>query len=116
MPYFTYSIDILSHIVPGAMCAAGVIGANEYGQALLTFKVVLLFFIGIWMILNTLDLKEKTYPYTKKKFYLFVLIFILVLIETVVDILYLTNISTKEPVLCCSVIFGAEFNGNSNTF
>ena len=29
MPYFTYSIDNLSHIIPGAMCAAGVIKANN---------------------------------------------------------------------------------------
>ena len=116
MPYFAYSIDILSHIIPGAMCAAGVIGANEYGQPLLTFKVVLLFFIGIWMILNTLDLKEKTYPYTKKKFYFFILIFIFVVIETIVDILYLTNISTQEPVLCCSVIFGASSTGSQIPF
>lgn len=116
MPYFAYSVDILSHIVPGAMCAAGVIDANEYGEILLGFKVFLLFFIGIWMILNTLDLKEKTYPYTKKKFYFFAFIFLLVIIEITLDILYLTNISTKEPVLCCSVIFGASSTGSSIPF
>ena len=116
LPYFAYSIDILSHIVPGAMCAAGVIGANEYGQPLLGFKVILLFFIGIWMILNTLDLKEKTYPYTKKKFWFFIFIFALIVIETSLDILYLTNISTQEPVLCCSVIFGASSTGGQIPF
>ena len=116
MPYFAYSVDILSHIVPGAMCAAGVIGANDYGQTLLTFKVVLLFFIGIWLILNTLDLKEKTYPYTKKKFWFFMFIFLLIIIETILDILYLTNISTEEPVLCCSVIFGESSSGGQIPF
>ncbi|WP_122893614.1 hypothetical protein [Arcobacter peruensis] len=116
MPYFAYSIDLLSHIVPGAMCAAGVIDANEYGQPLFIFKVFLLFFIGIWMILNSLDLKEKTYPYTKKKFWFFIFIFALVIIELGLDILYLTNISTKEPVLCCSVIFGASSTGGQIPF
>lgn len=108
MPYFTYSIDNLSHIIPGAMCAAGVIKANNYGEILLTLKLFILFCIGIWLIINSLDLKEKTYPYTKKKFAFYIFIFSLILIETTLDILYLSNISTKEPVMCCSVIFGAN--------
>ena len=47
MPYFAYTIDKLSNIVPGAMCAAGVIGANEYGNPLLVTKIAILFLIGI---------------------------------------------------------------------
>jgi hypothetical protein len=116
MPYFTYSIDELSHIVPGAMCAAGVIGANDYGQVLLIFKVVILFFIGIWLVINSLDLKEKTYPFTKKKFVFFIVIFALIIIENTLDILYLTNIPTAEPVLCCSVIFGVNSTGTQIPF
>ena len=116
MPYFAYSIDELSHIVPGAMCAAGVIGANDYGQILLIFKVIVLFFIGIWLVINSLDLKEKTYPYTKKKFIFFIIIFTLIIIENILDILYLTNIPTAEPVLCCSVIFGANSTGSKIPF
>ncbi len=105
-PYFAYSLDNLSNIIPGAMCAAGVIKANEYGQTLLALKLIILFFIGIWLIINSLDLKEKTYPYTKKKFAFYIFIFLLISIEISLDFLYLSNISTKEPVLCCSVIFG----------
>jgi hypothetical protein len=116
MPYFTYSIDKLSNIVPGAMCAAGIIGANDYGQILLGLKVVILFFIGVWLIINSLDLKEKTYPYTKKKFIFYIFIFALILIETILDILYLSNISTQEPVLCCSVIFGVNNTGSKIPF
>jgi hypothetical protein len=116
MPYFTYSIDNLSHIIPGAMCAAGVIKANNYGEILLALKLVILFCIGIWLIINSLDLKEKTYPYTKKKFAFYIFIFSLILIETTLDILYLSNISTKEPVMCCSVIFGSNAVGNKIPF
>ena len=47
MPYFTYSIDNLSHIIPGAMCAAGVIKANSYGEILVALKLVILFCIGV---------------------------------------------------------------------
>lgn len=116
MPYFSYSIDNLSHIIPGAMCAAGVIKANNYGEILLGLKLLILFFIGIWLIINSLDLKEKTYPYTKQKFAFYIFIFILIILETTLDILYLSNISTKEPVMCCSVIFGSNAVGNKIPF
>ena len=116
MPYFTYSIDNLSHIIPGAMCAAGVIKANNYGEILLALKLIIVFCIGVWLIINSLDLKEKTYPYTKKKFVFYVFIFALILIETTLDILYLSNISTKEPVMCCSVIFGVNSTGSKIPF
>ncbi len=113
LPYFAFTIDKLSNIIPGAMCAAGVITANEYGQPLFSLKLFILFFIGLWLIVNNLDLKSKVYPFTKVKFIFFIFIFSLISIETVIDILYFTNISTKEPVLCCSVIFGV--NSSSDT-
>jgi len=116
MPYFTYSIDNLSHIIPGAMCAAGVIKANNYGEILLSLKLIIVFCIGVWLIINSLDLKEKTYPYTKKKFVFYIFIFALILIETTLDILYLSNISTKEPVMCCSIIFGVNSTGSKIPF
>lgn len=115
-PYFAYSLDNLSHIIPGAMCAAGVIKANNYGEILLVLKLIILFCIGVWLIINSLDLKEKIYPYTKRKFAFFIFIFVLILIETTLDILYLSNISTKEPVMCCSVIFGANSVGSKIPF
>ena len=42
-PYFAYSLDNLSNIVPGAMCAAGIVGANEFGQINLALKILILF-------------------------------------------------------------------------
>jgi len=106
MPYFTYTIDKLSDIVPGAMCAAGVIAANEYGNPLLLVKIILLFLVGIWMIVNREDIKEPNYPYFKEKFWFFVLIFALMSVEFFLDISYFLNISLQQPVSCCSVIFG----------
>jgi len=106
MPYFAYTIDKLSDIVPGAMCAAGVIGANDYGNPLLLIKIAILFLIGIWMIVNHEDLKAPNYPFFKEKFWFFVVIFILLCVEYYFDIAYFLNISLEQPVSCCSVIFG----------
>lgn len=115
-PYFIYTLDTLSNIVPGAMCAAGIVGANEYGQINLALKLFMLFFIGIWLIINSFDIKAKTYPYTKQKYLFFTFIFFLVICETILDIFFLANISTKELVQCCSVIFGASSTGEKLPF
>jgi len=106
LPFFSFTIDKLSSIVPGAMCGAGVISANEYGPVLLALKVAILFLTGIWMILNNHDIKETNYPYFKAKFRFFILIFFFVVIESILDLLYLANISILSPVACCSTIYG----------
>lgn len=115
-PYFAYSLDELSSIVPGAMCAAGIVGANDFGQINLALKILILFFIGIWLILNSLDLKAKTYPYTKKKYVFFIFIFILSIVELFLDFFFLNAIPTEDPVLCCSTIFGINSIGNNLPF
>lgn len=108
LPFFAFIIDELSLIVPGAMCGAGVIGANVYGDYLLAFKIAILFIIGIWLLLNKQDLQTKDYSYIKNKLWLFILLFIFIVLEFILDILYLANISTDEVVSCCSVIYGEQ--------
>ena len=105
---FIKSLDDLSPLVPGAMCATGVIGVNIYGNILLVYKIFILFLLGAWMIVNKLDLMSKKFTYLRKKYYLFVVIFILLSIEFILEILYFSNISLETPVFCCSVIFVVE--------
>jgi hypothetical protein len=107
LPYFIYTIDGLSDIVPGAMCGAGIITANGYGDVLLDLKIVILFISGFWVTLNRLDLSAKEYPYMQIKSWLFITLFILLSVEIGLDILYFTHIETTKPVTCCSVIFGS---------
>ncbi|MEA3492298.1 MAG: hypothetical protein U9R27_10405 [Campylobacterota bacterium] len=113
LPYFVYTIDILSDLVPGAMCGAGIIQANEYGNPLLLLKIMILFLSGFWMTINRLDLRAKDYPFTKKKSWFFIAIFILLTVEIGLDILYFTSIETSQPVTCCSVIFGETGGANA---
>ncbi len=112
LPYFVYTIDRLSDLVPGAMCGAGVIKANAYGYPLLGLKIVILFLGGVWLSINRLDLEAKNYPWFKIKLWLFVLIFLLLGVEFALDILYFIHIETIKPVSCCSVIFGQTAGRN----
>ena len=103
--FFAKSLDELSPLVPGAMCATGVVGANEYGNILLLFKIFILFLLGIWIIINKLDLESKVFPYIKEKYYLFSFIFALVCIEFCLEVIYFINIPLSVPVFCCSTVF-----------
>jgi len=116
LPYFAYGIDRLSNLVPGAMCAAGVIGANDFGYPLLGIKTAILILTGIWITVNTLDLKATDYPFFKVKSLLFMVIFALVSLEFFLDFTYFSNIETSNPVSCCSVTFGAQGADNPLPF
>ncbi len=116
LPYFVYTIDNLSDLIPGAMCGAGVVKANEYGNPLLSLKIIILFLSGLWLSINSIDLKEKSYPYLKLKSWFFVLIFVFLSTEYILDILYFTHIETTNPVSCCSVIFGQTGGANGLPF
>jgi hypothetical protein len=116
LPYFVYTIDNLSDLIPGAMCGAGVIKANVYGNPLLILKVIILFLSGLWLTVNNIDLVAKNYPYLKLKSWFFVFIFILLSTEFALDMLYFTHIETSNPVSCCSVIFGQTGGANGLPF
>ncbi|MEA3433574.1 MAG: hypothetical protein U9R13_03255 [Campylobacterota bacterium] len=116
LPYFVYTMDNLSNLIPGAMCGAGVVKANEYGDPLLSLKIIILFLSGLWLSMNSIDLKAKNYPYLKLKSWFFILIFLLLSAEFILDILYFTHIETNNPVSCCSVIFGQTGGANGLPF
>ena len=63
--FFTYSLDELSFIVPGAMCVAGVISSNDYGEPLLGLKLVILLLASLWLLVNKVDIFSKKSIYFK---------------------------------------------------
>jgi hypothetical protein len=109
--YFVHTIDALSEFVPGAMCAAGVIKANIYGNYLLSISIGTIFLSFLWMSINSLDLRLLNYPYMKIKALFFVILFLLLLVEFGLDWLYFTHINTQKAVSCCSVIYGKVGGG-----
>jgi hypothetical protein len=114
--YFVFSIDTLATIVPGAMCGAGVITANEYGSYLLILKLLILFFLTLWIFVHTYDIQTKNHKYFKEKSWIFSFIFILLVIELILDFLYFTHIETHQPVSCCSALFGQLEGANPLPF
>jgi len=98
------------------MCGAGVIKANAYGNPLLALKIIILFLSGLWLSMNSMDMKAKNYPYMRWKSWFFVVIFLFLTAEYALDLLYFTHIETTKPVSCCSVIFGQTGGSNGLPF
>ncbi len=105
--FFVQSLNSLSGVVPGAMCSAGVVGANVYGNLLLLLKLWLIFGFGLWLIVNKLDLAAADFPYLKRKYWLYTSLFIGVVLEFFLEIAYFGDIPLNVPVFCCSVVFQA---------
>ncbi len=114
--YFIFSIDTLSLLVPGAMCGAGVIEANDYGSYLLILKLTILFFLTLWLYINYYDMSTKNHRWFKEKSWLFSFIFLLILVEIGLDFSYFSNIDTHLPVSCCSALFGQLEGANPLPF
>ncbi len=105
--FFIQSLNSLAGVVPGAMCSAGVVGANGYGNLLLLLKLVLIFGLGLWLIVNKFDLLAANFPYLRKKYWLFSVLLVGIVGEFFLEIIYFSNIPLSVPVFCCSVVFQA---------
>lgn len=114
--YLVFTIESLAVLVPGAMCGAGVISANDYGMALLFVKFFILFMLLLWMALNKYDLHSKDYAVIRKKSWLYLLIFVFVLFEGWLDLQYFYHIDLSKPVSCCSALFGQLEGANPLPF
>ena len=114
--YFIFTIDVLSLLVPGAMCAAGVITANDYGSYLLILKLTILFFLTLWFYVHYYDMRTKNHLWFKQKSLLFSSIFLMILLELILDFSYFSHIDTQIPVNCCSTLFGQLEGANPLPF
>ena len=116
LPYFIFTIDTLNTLVPGAMCGAGVISANSYGLKLLFIKLLVIFLLTLWLMVNHYDLEAKDYPYVKIKYGLYIVIFLIVTLELFLDFAYFLHIDTHQIVSCCSSLFGQLEGANPLPF
>jgi hypothetical protein len=106
LPYFIFSIDYLSGVVPGAMCSAGVISFNDYGMPLLYIKLLSLFLLSFWLALNYEDLQEGDYPWFKAKLWTFIAIYFLLCVEIWYQYRFFEAIDIHKVINCCSTLYG----------
>jgi len=103
--FFIYTINDLSAVIPGAMCAAGVVSANGYGGWLMMVKIVIILLALIWLYVNKEDLHTKGFIYFKPKLYLFLGLYGLFFVDLLLQYSFFAKLTTLTPVLCCSRIY-----------
>ena len=103
--FFVFTLDKLSNIIPGAMCAVGVTTASDYGIYLLLFKMLNIYLYGFWLLINNNDMKREDFLFTKIKFKYFLFIYFFFIVELVIQSLYFFDINPQELVSCCGTVF-----------
>jgi hypothetical protein len=105
--FFIFTLDKLSTIITGAMCAVGVVDATDYGMYLLVFKILNLYLFGFWLVIHYLDTKSQHLIYTRIKSIFFVSIFALLVVEIALEWLMFYSMDNKSIVDCCGVIYSS---------
>lgn len=113
--FFIFTLDKISTVLPGAMCAAGVVDATNYGTYLLILKVINIYIFAYWLVLNSEDMKHEEQPYTKLKFGVFLAAFFLLVIEIAIEWLMFNAIDVSKVVDCCGVIFSSTSSSYIST-
>jgi len=107
--FFIYTCDKLSGIITGAMCASGVVNLVDFGLYLTLFKLLNLYLFGFWLLLHYADISDENLPFTKLKFFLFVLFSLPLFAEIVLEmaISFFANLNISKIVSCCGTLFSA---------
>lgn len=103
--FFVFTLDKISNVLTGAMCAAGVIDATSYGIYLLLFKLINIYLFGFWLFIHKFDMNTKELKYTKLKFGFYLFIFILFISEIIIEITMFSSIDVDKLVSCCGTIY-----------
>lgn len=112
---FEIAADELADVLPGAMCAVGTLSSNSYGFPLLHFKIFSFFVYFIWLVFNRLDNQIETYPLVRKKYLGLMLIYPLVIIETLLLFLFASNLDPSVITSCCGSVFNDGSEGLGGT-
>ncbi len=106
--FFIFTLDKISISITGAMCAAGIVDATPYGIYLFILKIINLYLFGSWLMLHYLDTKYENLPFTKQKFILFTIAYILLFIEIILELLMFFSIDINEIVACCGTLYSSS--------
>ncbi len=106
---FLNTVNIhLTGQIEGAMCAIGVLGANDYGYPLLYLKLISLLSYALYLIFNYFDQREPEYPLTPIKFWFIFPAFALMSLDLFWTFRFFSLIEPNIIATCCSVSFLSE--------
>ena len=114
---FVFLFTVNNHLpglIRGAMCASGTLMVNPYGYLLLYIKIFAIPFYAIYIFMDYLDHSEAEYPLTPSKFWFVAPLFIILLLDSIITLLYFANIDPQVIATCCSISFTASSSWNDS--
>ena len=106
--FFIFTLDKISNVLTGAMCAAGVVDATQYGTYLFILKILNIYFFGFWLVIHYIDIKSEHLPKTRLKFGFFILAFFVFITEIILELIMFTAIDIDKIVSCCGTLYSSS--------
>jgi hypothetical protein len=103
--FFIFTLDKISSVLTGAMCAAGVVDATQYGTYLFMVKLLNIYLFGFWLLIHYLDVKSENLQFTKMKFGFFIFAFFIFIAEIVLELVMFSSIDIDKMVSCCGTLY-----------
>jgi hypothetical protein len=108
---YIYTADEIHGLFTGAMCAAGTLNVNSDGYPTLILKLVNCILAGVWLIVNYADTRGYDYPLIKVKYVLLTVLAPLVLLETLSQYGFFSQLRGDVITSCCGSLFSVEKPG-----
>ena len=106
--FFIFTLDKISNVLTGAMCAAGVVDATAYGTYLFILKILNIYLFGFWLVLHYIDIKSEHLPKTRLKFGFFILTFFVFITEIALELTMFISIDIDKMVSCCGTLYSSS--------
>ena len=98
--------NVLTEMVPGAMCGTGVLQATEgLGSRALLYRFMVFFVMALWWTFEKLNLSQPETPLTPYNSRIFLLVIPFIFLAVITTFRAILGIDSHKPVSCCAVVY-----------
>ena len=108
---FYMTLESVSEVIPGAMCATGALQASDFGFPALYSKIAVSILCVLWITVHNVDSRLEDYRLTPLKFKWVFFLVPLVLVDFTLQSLYFLDLDPEIISSCCGVVFEIEGEG-----
>ncbi len=105
---FLHTVDDLSSLFVGAMCAVGSLSVGSFGYPTLLLKIATFLLAALWLILNHADSRGYDYPLIRWKQWLLLLLAPVILAEFISQAVYFLALHPDIITSCCGSLFSVK--------
>lgn len=108
---FYMTLESISEVIPGAMCATGALQASDFGFPALYAKIAVSILCVLWICIHFVDSRLEDYRLTPLKFKSLFFLVPLVFVDFTLQSLYFLDLDPEIISSCCGVVFEMEGEG-----